>query len=270
MADTQKSDSQTQGLPADTRVDFVMDGRISLVHPENGAYRTAIDGLLLAACFRDVEGRGYDLGAGCGAVGFSIASTNASVEVTLVEKDGHMAACAKAGSALAENTEFSERIEVLQADVTARGETRSASGLLDASAEWVAMNPPYYSQHNHRTPKNTLRSEAFMLAEDGLEPWLRTASAILKPGGRMGIVFPASGLDEILRLCAGRYGGVTVLPIHSKGNEPAIRVLVGGIKGSRAPLSILPGLVINDDNGKRKTEIQSLINGEGRIQLFSH
>jgi tRNA1(Val) A37 N6-methylase TrmN6 len=35
------------------------------------------------------------------------------------------------------------------------------------------------------------------------------------------------------------------LPIHARAGEPAIRVIVEGIKGSRAPLSIRPGLILH-------------------------
>ena len=45
------------------------------------------------------------------------------------------------------------------------------------------------------------------------------------------------------------FGAVTVLPVHPKPGEPAIRVLVHATKSSRAPLAVLPGLVLNDRAG---------------------
>ena len=77
-------------------------------------------------------------------------------------------------------------------------------------------------------------------------------------------------------MCCARsmpaFGGVTVLPVHSKAGEPAIRVLVRAAKASRAPLALLPGLVLNDDAGasdragrsgaarRRRTAVESNLN----------
>ena len=54
----------------------------------------------------------------------------------------------------------------------------------------------------------------------------------------------------VLRALDAAFGAVTVLPIHAKAGEPAIRVLVRAAKASRAPLALLPGLVLNDSAGR--------------------
>jgi tRNA1(Val) A37 N6-methylase TrmN6 len=40
-----------------------------------------------------------------------------------------------------------------------------------------------------------------------------------------------------------------VLPIHPRAGEPAHRIIVRGVKGSRAPLRILPGLMLHEGAG---------------------
>ncbi len=42
------------------------------------------------------------------------------------------------------------------------------------------------------------------------------------------------------------YGAIAVLPVHPAPDKPAIRIILRAIKGSRAPLAILPGFVLNE------------------------
>ena len=44
-------------------------------------------------------------------------------------------------------------------------------------------------------------------------------------------------------------------------DAPAIRVLVRARKGSRAPLALLPGLMLNDADGKPTAEAEAILRG---------
>jgi tRNA1(Val) A37 N6-methylase TrmN6 len=48
-------------------------------------------------------------------------------------------------------------------------------------------------------------------------------------------------LQDCLAAVAGRLGGVSVQPVYSRPGATATRILVKGVKGSRAPLSVLEG-----------------------------
>ena len=60
------------------------------------------------------------------------------------------------------------------------------------------------------------------------------------------------------RLEAG-FGGVVVLPVHGRAGQPAIRVLVRASKGSRAPLTLLPALDLNDPAGKPTVRAEDVL-----------
>jgi tRNA1(Val) A37 N6-methylase TrmN6 len=45
-------------------------------------------------------------------------------------------------------------------------------------------------------------------------------------------------------------GGVGVRPIHPRAGADAIRVLVTGVKGSRAPSRLLPALTLHETDGR--------------------
>ena len=58
---------------------------------------------------------------------------------------------------------------------------------------------------------------------------------------------------------AGRFGGICVLPLHPRADEPAKRIIVSGIKGSKQPLRLLPGVVLHDRGNGFRPEIDRVL-----------
>ena len=83
-----------------------------------------------------------------------------------------------------------------------------------------------------------------------LADWVDAAARLLHSAGTLTLIWRADGLAEVLAALDGRFGGVAVLPVHGRAGQPAIRVLVRARKGSRAPLALLPGLMLNDEDGQ--------------------
>ena len=50
-------------------------------------------------------------------------------------------------------------------------------------------------------------------------------------------------------------------PVYPRAGEDAIRVLVTGVKGSRAPARLQPGLVLHEADGKRTAEARAIHEG---------
>ena len=46
-----------------------------------------------------------------------------------------------------------------------------------------------------------------------------------------------------------------------RAGQPAIRILVRASKGSRTPLSLLPGLLLNDEDGRPTAEAEAVLRG---------
>ena len=63
--------------------------------------------------------------------------------------------------------------------------------------------------------------------------------------GRLVMIHRADALAEVLAAIGGRFGALRVLPMHPRAGDPAHRIIVTGRKGSRAPLHLLPGLVLH-------------------------
>jgi tRNA1(Val) A37 N6-methylase TrmN6 len=58
------------------------------------------------------------------------------------------------------------------------------------------------------------------------------------------------------------YGAITILPVYPNADKPAIRVIIRAVKESRAPMAILPGLVLNEDGAASASAERVLRSGE--------
>jgi len=100
-----------------------------------------------------------------------------------------------------------------------------------------------------------------------LGQWVRTAVRLLRPSGVVTLIWRADGLDMLLGALAAGFGAVTFLPVHPKPGAAAIRVLARAVKGSRAPLALLPGLVLTDAGGKPSVEAEAILREGAALPL---
>jgi len=243
-------------------VDAFHRGRFVLVQPRRG-HRAGLDAMLLAACVPDgFCGRLADLGAGAGAAGLAVAARCPQARIVLVEREAEMVAHARLTLDHAANAPFRGRVELLAADVTLTGAARREAGLADAAFDFALMNPPFNEAADRASP-DTLRRAAHVM-EDGLfGRWLRTAAATVKPRGGLALIARPQSLGQILAALEGRFGGARILALHPRPDEPAIRVVLRAVRGSRAPLSLMPPLVLHDSAGNGfSARTDAAINGQ--------
>lgn len=228
-------------------IDAFHRGRFYLVQPEGRGHRAGMDAMLLASL---VDARGpirvADLGAGAGAAGLAVAARLSDARVTLFERAPEMVGFARQTLALPENAHLAPRVTVIEADVTLTGKARNEAGLVDDSFDHVIMNPPFNDAADRRTP-DSLKAQAHAMTGDLFEGWIRTAGAIMVPGGQLSLIARPQSLAEIIAACGRRFGGVEITPLHPRPAENAVRILVTAIKGSRARLQLRAPLVMHDD-----------------------
>lgn len=240
-----------------TPPDAFLGGRLILHQPPRGAHRAGTDAILLARFLPLEPGiRLCDLGSGPGIVGLACASLNPGLTLTLVERDPVLAGLARANAAL-----NGIPAEVIEADVLAPGRDRAASGLGPDRFDCVLTNPPFFEAGRYRPSPVSGRASAHGFAPEGLERWIRTCAGILRPGGRLGMIHRADALPRCLALLGGRFGGIAVRPVQARAADPAIRILISGIKGSRAGFELHPALVLHDAEGGFTPEAEALHRG---------
>jgi tRNA1(Val) A37 N6-methylase TrmN6 len=71
----------------------------------------------------------------------------------------------------------------------------------------------------------------------------------------------------VLQALDGTFGEILVLPVHPKPASAAIRILVRATKASRAPLAVLPGLVLADPSGRPTADAEAVMRGGSVLPL---
>jgi tRNA1(Val) A37 N6-methylase TrmN6 len=56
-------------------------------------------------------------------------------------------------------------------------------------------------------------------------------------------------------------------PVHSEPGKPAIRILVRAVKGGRAPIRILAGVMLADATGVPDREVEAVLAGQGALAM---
>ncbi len=243
---------------AKPEVDGLFDGSLLLRQPARG-HRVGVDAVLLAAAApRIVRGLIVDAGAGVGAVGLALALWNPEARVALLEKNPAAAALARENIPL---NGLEDRVRAVEADLF-DVKARKAEGLNEA-ADLVVTNPPYLASGAARASPDPDRAMAHVLDEGGMEKWLRAALSLLRPQGSLVAIHRADALADLLAAMSGRLGALRVLPVFPRAGERAMRVILRGRKGSKAPLALLPGLVLHEADG-RFTPLAEAIHRHGR------
>jgi tRNA1(Val) A37 N6-methylase TrmN6 len=240
-----------------------LGGRLTLVQPRRG-HRVGTDAALLIAAAGAPEGRIVDVGAGVGAVGLALARRSPLTSVELVEIDPGLADLAESNAA---RNGVQARARVLRLDVLDPRERRAA-GLVEA-ADCVVTNPPFFEARAVRASpdEGKARAHVFSPAETGatLADWISASLAILAPGGRFAMIHRPDALSALLAAIGSRLGGLMLLPVHPTVGASAHRLLVSGVKGSKAPLRLAPALILHGTDGRLTAEADAIHRGEALI-----
>jgi tRNA1(Val) A37 N6-methylase TrmN6 len=243
-------------MAAEVTADAVLGGKLLLQQPRRG-HRVGHDAILLAAaCPARTGERVVDLGAGVGAAGLAMALRVEGSKVTLVDVDPGLAALAAAN---ARSNGLAARVNAVVLDVAAPARAFAAAGLGPESAARVLMNPPFNDPRRQRPSPDRQRRLAHAGSGGTLAAWIRTAAMLLRARGTLSMIWRADGLAEVLQALAATFGAVTVLPVHPRLGDPAIRILVRATKASRAPLVLLPGLVLADRAGRPSAQAEAVL-----------
>ena len=239
-----------------------LGGKIHLQQSDSG-HRSGTDAVLLAATVpNSFSGLIVDAGSASGAVGLSVAARIAGAQIRCVEIDPQEADLARANS-LANG--FQDRVSVIEADLFASFKEREAMGMTQADADRVLTNPPFLTEGKARMSPDTARQRAHMMPEDGLGRWILACHAMLKPHGTLTLIHRADALQDIIEALAGRFGHIGILPIYPREGAPATRLLIKAIKGSRAPLTVQPALILHEADGRFTAFADALHKGEAAL-----
>jgi FkbM family methyltransferase len=226
--------------------DAFLGGQLQLLQPRTG-YRAGIDAVFLAASVAvppASAARVLDVGSGVGTVGLCIAARCPAASVVLLEREPQLAALAREN---VDRNRFVGRVAVAELTVGAPVAALDAAHLTPNSFDHVVANPPYHDTGRGTRAPDPLKAASHEMVADQLDDWVRFMARVTKAGGTATLVHKADALPAVLAAFTHRFGAVHVLPLHPREGAPASRILVQGIKGSRAPLVLLSGFVLHDE-----------------------
>jgi len=247
---------ESQQLPPSLTEDGFLGGRLSILQPEKG-FRAGIDSVFLAAAIPCAEeDTVFEAGIGTGVAALCLAARCKGVHVTGIEMASrHVLLCEEN----ARRNGLDAQLRVVHADV---GEALR-SGIAGMPPRGVfrhAMaNPPFFDEGKSTPSPNLLKAQSHGFGPEDLEAWIKLLHVMLKPRGTLTLVHRAETLGQLLQIMQQRFGDIRVAPLFPRAGAPASRILVQGIKGSRAPLKLLPGLVLHGDGNAFTPEADAVL-----------
>lgn len=233
----------------------LLGGRVRLRQPARG-YRAGMDAALLAAAVECRAGqRVIEAGCGAGAVLTQVAARCPGAGLAGLERDAAMADLAR------QNV----RLNGAEADIRTGDVATGFRALGLEPFDWAVSNPPFFDDPGSlRAPAPGKR--AAWMADDGLAAWTGFLLKAVREGGRIVIIHRADRLHDLLALLGGKAGSFAVRGVHPHADEPAKRVLVQAIKTGKAPLRLLPPLVLHErGGGKHTAEAEAILRGEAGL-----
>ncbi len=227
---------------ADETVDTFLNGKLRIIQSRQG-YRFSVDALLLAefVSIKD-EDLVIDLGAGSGIISLFLATKRKVAFIVGIELQKELASQAQRNVAL---NELERKIAIIQGDLR---HLPLARGFADV----VVCNPPYRQQRSGRINPDESKAIARHEIAASLDAILAAAKALLKPGGRLTLIYPANRLTEVFT------------KMTTEELEPKRLQIIFPDSASYAKLALIEGRL----QGRSGLKILPPIFGQGRYSVL--
>jgi tRNA1Val (adenine37-N6)-methyltransferase len=221
-----------------------------------GGYRFTLDPLLLC----DFAAPGdqlqiADLGAGSGVISLVMAKIALKAKLVAFEQDGATAMLAQENARI---NGLEERIRVLHEDVL-----HVRRHLPVSSCELVISNPPYRRQGRGKLNPDPGKLAARHETTAGLSDFLSAAKYLVKPSGRICMVYHPSRFAEFMACaCAEKLAVLRLRMVHGFVGAEAKVFLVELAKGrGQVETKVLPPLIVRVDDDNYTDELKHILYG---------
>jgi tRNA1(Val) A37 N6-methylase TrmN6 len=236
--------------------DAFLDGRLQILQPEKG-YRAGIDAVFLAAAIPCAAGESlFEAGIGTGVAALCAIARNPTVHVTGIEIAARYAMMCEEN---AKRNGFGHSVKVIHADVKEALRKDLSHLPQHGSFSHAFANPPYFEEAKSTASPNLLKAQAHAFGPDDLEIWVKVMHVMVALRGTVTIVHRAETLGKILNAMDDRFGDIRVAPLYARQGTAASRVVVQGVKGSKAPMQLLPGLILHGENSQFTPDAEAVL-----------
>jgi tRNA1(Val) A37 N6-methylase TrmN6 len=243
-------------VPATLTEDGFLGGRLTILQPEKG-YRAGIDAVFLAASIPCNAGETlFEAGIGTGVAALCVAARVPDVQVTGIEVASRYAMLAEEN---AKRNGFSKAIRVIHGDVKEALRRDLASMPAHGSFNHGYANPPYFEQDKVSNSPNLLKAQAHAFGPEDLDLWVKVLHTMVTLRGTVTFIHRPETLGKLLNSMETRFGDIRVAPLYAREGTAASRVIVQGIKGSKGPMQLLPGLVLHGIDNHFTPEAEAIL-----------
>ena len=238
--------------PDTETLEILKIGNFQYIQPKRG-YRFSVDVILLAD-FLNVKSdeRVIDLGTGSGILPLLIAALTPAHQIVGLELQQRLAALARRNVLL---NALDDRIQIIEGDL------RQVSQIFRAGTyDVVCSNPPYRKIGTGRLNPENEQAVARHEIACSLENLLVACKYLVKPGGKVFLIYLPERLSELLAgLIAYRLGPKRIRCVHSTQYSSASLVLVEAQRDASPGLIVLPPLCLYTHDHEYSDEAKRIL-----------
>lgn len=243
-------------VPPTLTEDAFLGGRVHVLQPEKG-FRAGIDSVFLAATVPAEAGDTlFEAGMGTGVAALCLLARVPGIHITGVEVATRYAMMAEQNAA---RNGFSADLRVIKGDVKDALRRDLAQWPAHGSFSHAYANPPFFETDKVRPSPDPLKAQASAFGPADLELWVKILHTMVAPRGTATFVHRAEALGRLLTAMEGRFGDIRVAPLFARDGMAASRVIVQGVKASKGPLQLLPGLVLHGATSQFTPEAEAIL-----------
>ena len=228
-------------IDKDERIEDLQCNNLKIIQNKN-FYTFTSDSVVLAN-FIKLKAKDVcaEIGAGCGVISVLLSAKTNFSKIYAFELQDEMAALAEKYVIL---NDLQEKITVISDDV------RNFSQHIErCSLDVVFSNPPYMKSDTTLN-SNSVRSQARHDVSLPIDDLCKTATDMLKFGGRFYVVFTASRTAELVYTLMQNNLEPKRIFFTENGRGKVVLVVIEAVKGGKHGVEVLPNLVTNDQTGE--------------------
>jgi tRNA1(Val) A37 N6-methylase TrmN6 len=243
-------------VPASLTEDAFLGGKIRCLQPEKG-FRAGIDSVFLAASVPAGAGESvFEAGIGTGIAALCLVARNPATMVTGIESANRYAMICNEN---AKRNGFSQSVKVIQADVKDGLRKDLVTMPQHGSFAHAFANPPFFEDGKVTPSPSLLKAQANSFGPEDLEVWIKVLCVMVGMRGTVTVIHRADSLGRLLTAMEEKLGDIRVAPLYAREGTAASRVIVQGVKGSKAPMQLLPGLVLHQDDNAFTADAEAVL-----------
>lgn len=235
-------------LKEDERIDDLQRNHLKIIQKTNG-FCFGMDAVLLSGFASVKQGeRAIDLGTGTGIIPILLSAKTEGKEFVGLEIQEEMADMAARSIAM---NQIEDRVKIIRGDIKEAGTIFGR-----ASFDVVTSNPPYMNDahglKNPDLPKAIARHEVLCTLDDVV----RSASELVRPGGRFYMVHRPHRLAELITtLKQYKMEPKRIKMVHPYQNKDANMVLIESVRGGRSMVKVEAPIIVYKEVGVYTEEI---------------